>query len=152
MARIPRDHVDTSAFGPAQTTPVWGAPFVQAGTGTRQTMATHPPLGATLTGVGSVDPNAGKPPATALLGPSLTSVAAGYGGVAVGGALTGYLASGGKPLGAGIGALVHATLLSFGFAFVGRQRFPTAWTVGFAAAGLAAAAGAGYLFLRARKR
>lgn len=142
--------VNTAAFGPAQTTPVWGAPYVSAGTPTSNVPGTtQPPLGM---GLGDAASDAAAAAAAALAGPSLASVAAGYGGVAVGGAVTGYLASGGRGVGAGIGALVHATLLSFGYAFVGRTRFPVAWTVGFAAAGLAAASGVGYLFLRARKR
>lgn len=142
--------VNTTAFGPAQTTPVWGNMFVQSGTpSTHDPMITRAPLGM---GLGDAASDAAAAASASLAAPSLTSVAAGYGGVAVGGAITGYLASGGKPIGAGIGALVHATLLSFGYAFVGRTRFPTAWTIGFAGAGLAAAAGVGYLFLKARRR
>lgn len=142
--------VNMAAFGPAQTTPVWGAPFYPAGTPQRTVPGTpEPPLGM---GLGDAASDAAAAAGAQLAGPTLTSVAAGYGGVAVGGALTGYLASGGRGIGAGIGALVHATLLSFGYAFVGRARFPTAWTAGFTVAGVAAAAGVGYLFLRARKR
>ena len=143
-------HVNTAAFGPAQTTPVWGAPFYGSGTPTRTVPGTpQPPLGM---GLGDAASDAAAATTAALAAPSLSGLALGYGGVATGGAVTGYLASGGTARGAGIGALVHATLLSFGYAFVGRTRFPTAWTVGFAVAGLAAASGVGYLFLKARRR
>jgi hypothetical protein len=76
----------------------------------------------------------------------------GYAGMVAGGALTGYVASGGEMRGALSGALVHTALFSFGYAFIGRDRFPTSATVGFATAGLAAAVAVGYLFTGTRKK
>ena len=71
----------------------------------------------------------------------------------VGGALVGFLASGGKGWrGAAIGASVNATLVYAGTAIAGRKAFSKGMLALLVALGIATASSAGYLFMQQRKR
>ena len=73
--------------------------------------------------------------------------------VGVGGALVGYLATGGRGWrGAYIGATANVALFYFGTAFAGRKVLPASTTWTLAGLGVASAAGAGYFFMQQRRR
>ena len=73
--------------------------------------------------------------------------------VGVGGALVGYLATGGRGWrGAYIGATANVALFYFGTAFAGRKVLPASTTWTLAGLGVAAAAGSGYFFMQQRRR
>lgn len=71
----------------------------------------------------------------------------GFGGVAVGGAVTGYLAAG-TPKGAIIGSLVHVGLFGLAGAFFATGRLNNTERIVYGLLGLSAAVGAGYLVYR----
>ena len=80
--------------------------------------------------------------------------ALGWGLVAtgIGGALVGWLATGGRGWrGAVIGAGVHTTLLLGGTALLGRKRLPGRYLLGFGAAAAATAGGTYWLFTQQRR-
>lgn len=74
----------------------------------------------------------------------------GFGGVAAGGAVTGYLASG-TMKGAAIGSLVHVALFGLAGAIFGVGRLTGAERGVYGVLGLGAAGGAGYLFYTRRR-
>lgn len=70
----------------------------------------------------------------------------------LGGALVGWLATGGRGWrGAAIGAGVHTALLLSGTALLGRKRLPGRYLVGFGAAAAATAGGTYWLFTQQRR-
>ena len=73
--------------------------------------------------------------------------------VALGGALVGYLATGGRGWrGAAIGATANLTLFYSGSAIAGRNTFLTATTATLGVLAVASASGAGYFFMQQRRR
>jgi len=73
--------------------------------------------------------------------------------VALGGALVGYLATGGRGWrGAAIGATANLTLFYGGSAIAGRNTFLTATTATLGVLAVASAGGAGYFFMQQRRR
>ena len=136
--------VNPGSFGPRFTRPPLTKPAaVYGGTHVSQT-------GVARSGVGATDP-AAQPaiiPSTFPWG----ATALGFFAMAIGGALTGYLATGGRGWkGPATGALTHIALFSLGTSLAGRNTLTTGEMISFGGAGLAAGAGAGWLFWGQRK-
>lgn len=142
--------MDPTAFGRGMTPPTFGAPYAYGGVS--QLEGYYPGLGG-VHGLGRAPVLAqgvGDIPAapSTLSSPSPLVVMSAFGVMALGGALTGYLASIGTGRGALIGAGTHLALFSFGTALAGRSRLSTGWIVAFVLAGLATTGGVSYLFYR----
>lgn len=89
--------------------------------------------------------------AAGAFNPSYTAVATSVGLAATGGALVGWLATGGRGWkGAAIGAGTNAALTYAGLAVAGRNRTSRGMMMAFGVLGLACAGGVGYLFLQQR--
>ena len=85
--------------------------------------------------------------------PSWTAALVGAAGVAVGGALIGYLATGGRGWrGPYIGATANMALFFGGSAIAGRNSLSTATTATLGLLAVASAGGAGYFFMQQRRR
>ncbi len=141
--------VDPSAFGPRFTKPPLTRPaYVYGGPGVAQTGVARDGLGAL--GASPDDPSQPTPAPAPTFPWGATAI--GFLTMALGGALTGYLATGGRGWkGPMTGALTHLTIFSIGTALAGRNALSTGAMLGFAGAGVAAGAGAGYLFWRTRR-
>jgi hypothetical protein len=111
--------------------------------------------------LGDPNPNTTNPAAGGDAGDSVSVTVAspwkaalvGAAGVAVGGALLGYLATGGRGWrGPYIGATANMALFFGGSAIAGRNTFSTTTTATLGVLAVASASGAGYFFMQQRRR